>query len=176
MAKAQLSHPFDEIHGALGKNEKIINRRKKFRDDKGRVIAEGSQEAYVVKHPRNWKKNPKQGAELANHNAWTEVCRRSSQILFVARLDQTPADQQQHMLDLELRIRKMNHVPEYYTLDEARLLLAEYKTRFAAQIPGKRGSHPDPQAPIDPLKGSGKRYLQFPAFLRAIIYHTLKNQ
>ena len=172
MALTQLSHPFDEIHGALGKNDKIINRRKKFRDDRGRVIAEGNQEAYVVKHPRNWKKNPPKGAELTNINLWSEACRRSSQILFVARLDQTPADQQQHMLDLELRIRKMNQIPEYYTLDEARLLLAKYKTRFDAQIPGKRGSHPDPQAPIDPIKGSGKRYLQFHAFLRAILYRA----
>ena len=57
MAKVILSHPFDEIHGALGKNEKIINRQKKYRDDRGRIIMEGKQEAYVMKHPRDFKKN-----------------------------------------------------------------------------------------------------------------------
>ncbi len=57
----------------------------------------------------------------------------------------------------------------------ARTLLADYRARYNAQIPNTRGKHPDPQAPIDPLTGSGKRYSQFPAFLRAIIYHTLKS-
>ena len=83
MAKVNLTLPFAEIHGSIGK-DKIINRQKKYRDERGRVIHEGIQEAYAVKHP-------------------------------------------------------------------------------------------DPQAPIDPLTGSGKRYSQFPAFLRAIIYHTLKS-
>ena len=59
--------------------------------------------------------------------------------------------------------------------EEARTLLADFRARYNAQLPNTRGKHPDPQAPIDPLTGSGKRYSQFPAFLRAIIYHTLKS-
>ena len=63
MAKVNLTHPFAEIHGSIGK-DKIINRQKKYRDERGRVIHEGIQEAYAVKHPRDYKKNPPQGEEL----------------------------------------------------------------------------------------------------------------
>ena len=66
MASVTLSHPFDEIHGALSKTDDIINRQKKYRNERGRVIMEGRQEAYVMKHPRDFKKNPPKGAELAN--------------------------------------------------------------------------------------------------------------
>ena len=71
MAKVNLTHPFAEIHGSIGK-DKIINRQKKYRDERGRVIHEGIQEAYTVKHPRDYKKNPPKGAELTNFNRWTE--------------------------------------------------------------------------------------------------------
>jgi hypothetical protein len=36
--------------------------------------------------------------------------------------------------------------------------------------------HPDPQAPIDPHTGKPKRYLQLPAFIRAMLYQTLKTE
>ena len=182
MAEAVLSHPFDEIHGALSKSDDIINRQKKYRDERGRIIMEGRQEAYVIKHPRDFKKNPPKGAELANQTWWLEACRRASQILFIARLDQLPAnlspqdlaDQQEALIAKERFHRQLSRIPDYYTLDEARALLDEYKARYRAQMPNTRGTHPDPQAPIDPLSGTGRRYAQFPAFLRAIIYHSLK--
>ena len=69
----------------------------------------------------------------------------------------------------------MRQVNEHYTLDEARTLLAEYKDRFNAQLPNTRGTHPDPQAPINPISGTGRRYSQFPAFLRAILHNQLKS-
>ena len=175
MAKVTLTHPFAEIHGSIGK-DKIINRQKKYRDERGRVIREGIQEAYAVKHPRDYKKNPPKGAELANFNRWTEACRRTSQILFIARLDLLPADQREQAIAAEHRHRQFSHIPDYYTIDEARALLAEYKDRFSAQLPNTRGTHPDADAPLDPLKGTGKRYAQFPAFLRAIIHNQLKSQ
>ena len=68
MAEVILSHPFDEIHGALSKTDDIINRQKKYRDERGRIIMEGKQEAYVMKHPRDFKNNPPKGAELANQS------------------------------------------------------------------------------------------------------------
>ena len=175
MAGVVLSHPFDEIHGALSKTDDIINRQKKYRDERGRVIMEGKQEAYVMKHPRDFKKNPPQGAELANQTWWLEACRRASQILFVARLDKAPADQQPQLLANEQFHRQFSRIPDYYTLDEARALLADFRARYNAQLPNTRRTHPDPQAPIDPISGTGKRYSQFPAFLRAILYHTLKS-
>ena len=173
MASVTLSHPFEEIHGALSKNDDIINRQKKYRDERGRVIMEGKQEAYVMKHPRDFKKNPPKGAELANQTSWLEACHRASQILFVARLDQL-SDQQEALLSQERFHRRLNRIPDYYTLDEARALLAEYRSRYRAQLPNTRGTHPDAQAPIDPVSGTGRRYSQFPAFLRAMLYHALK--
>lgn len=172
MAKVKLTHPFAEIHGSIG-NDKIINRQKKYRDERGRVIHEGIQEAYAVNNPRDYKKNPPTGAELANFNRWTEACRRAAQILFVARLDFLPADQQEQAVAEESRCRRFSGIPDYYTINEARELLAGYKARFRAQLPGTRGKHPDTDATIDPEKGSGKRYAQFPAFLRAVIYRRL---
>lgn len=58
MAEVKLAHPFDEIHGALSKHDKVIFRQKKYRDERGRVIFEGKQEAYAVKHPRNYDQTP----------------------------------------------------------------------------------------------------------------------
>jgi len=184
MAGVVLSHPFDEIHGALSKTGDIINRQKKYRDERGRIIMEGKQEAYVMKHPRDFKKNPPKGAELANQTYWLEACRRASQILFVARLDQLPANlspeertaQQEALIAKERFHRQLSRIPDYYTIDEARDLLSEYKARYRAQLPNTRGTHPDPQAPIDPISGTGRRYAQFPAFVRAMLYHALKAQ
>ena len=184
MASVTLSHPFDEIHGALNKKDGVINRQKKYRDESGRVFKEGKQEAYVIKNPRNVKKNPPKGAELENQNYWSEACRRASQILFVARLDQLSANispqdlanQQETLIAKERLIRQFNHIPDYYTLEEARTLFVEFKARYRAQLPNTRGTHPDPQAPVDPVSGIGKRYAQFPAFIRAILYHTLKAE
>ena len=174
MAEAVLSQPFAEIHGSIGK-DKIINRQKKYRNDRGRVIHEGKQEVYAVKHPRDFKKNPKKGQELTNFNCWTEACRRAAQILFVARLDKAPEDQQPQILAIEQHCRQLNHIPDYYTLEEARELYARFQVRYNAQLPNTRGKHPDPQAPIDPKTGKGKRYFQFAPFLRAMLHLTLKS-
>ena len=182
MAEVILSHPFDEIHGALSKTDNVINRQKKYRDERGRVIKEGKQEAYVMKHPRDFKKTPPREAELANRNCWLEACRRASQILFIARFDrlsttvapQDLAARQEELLSQERFHRQLNHIPDYYTPDEARALLADYRARFRAQLPNTRGTHPDPQAPVNPVSGIARRYSLFPAFLRAILYHTLK--
>ena len=168
MAKVILEHPIAEIHGSLSKHGDIINRQKKFRDDSGRVIHEGKQEAYVITRPRNFKTSPAKGAELANQLCWREACHRAAQILQAAQLE-GPTEQQ-------LFERKLNQVPEYYTLEEARVLVEDYRQRYQAQLTNTRGKHPDPKAPIDPKTGKGKQYAQFPAFIRAMIYHALKLQ
>lgn len=53
MAEIIYQHPIQEIKGALTKHV-IINRRKLYRDDRGRVIHEGKPEAYAVRHPRDF--------------------------------------------------------------------------------------------------------------------------
>ena len=166
MAKAELAIPFDELHGAFNKRDKVINRQKKFRDENGKVIQVGQQEIYAVKRPRDLKKNPPRGAELANISLWQEACRRAAQIMQMAQPDGPTA--------VQLSIRRYNRIPDFYTQEEAQALYAEYKERFKAQLPGVRGTHPDQFAPIDKITLTGKRYIQFPAFLRAILYHELK--
>ena len=80
MAEVKLEIPFTEIHGAI-ERQGIINRQKKYRDDKGRVIFEGKQEAYSVRNPRNYEKNPPKGAELQHINLFTEAVNRTKAIL-----------------------------------------------------------------------------------------------
>lgn len=167
MAETTLLPPFAEIHGSLSKRSNIVNRQKKYRVN-GRVIHEGKQESYVISNPRDWKKTPAQGAELANQTCWQEACRRAAQILQAGRPD-GPTKQQ-------LFSRQINHIPDYYTLDEARTLFHDFRSRYESQLPNTRGKHPDPQAPIDPQTQRGKQYAQFPAFIRAMLYHQLKSQ
>ena len=167
MAQITLNYPIAEIHGSLSKGSNIVNRQKKFRIN-GRVIHEGKQESYAIQNPRDFKKSPKKGAELANHNLWSEACRRTAQILQAAQPD-GPTEQQ-------LFERRISQIPDYYTLDETRTLLEEFRRRYEAQIPNTRGKHPDAQAPIDPKTGKGKQYAQFPAFIRAMLYQQLRTQ
>ena len=175
MARVILSEPILEIHGAFTRKG-IINRQKKYRDESGRVICEGCQEAYVIKHPRDWKQNPAKGDELAHHNRWREACLRTTQILQSAQPEGLTKQQLFH--------RQINNIPDYYTWEEAQALYAHFHERFIAQLPGctyrpspdapARRTKPDSQAPIDPITGKGKRYAQFPAFIRAMMYIELK--
>lgn len=167
MARVVLSQPVAEIHGAFTKGGDIINRQKKYRDEHGRVVHDGKQEAYAIRHPRDFKKNPRTGAELLKHTFWTEACRRTSQIL--------QAGQPGGPTQMQLAIRKIEQVPDYYSIDEARTMYEDFRVRFQAQLPSTRGKHADPEAPIDPNTRRGKRYSQLPNFIRAIIFHQLKQ-
>ena len=151
----------------MSRTDKIVHRKKKYRDERGRIVFEGRQEAYALKHPRDIKKTPPQGAELANMNCWREACLRAAQIFHAGQTEEPNSTQ--------LSVSQMNKDPDYYTPEEARELYLLFKERFLAQLPGKRGTHPDPEAPIDKLTGYGKRYPQFPNFIRAILYHNLKS-
>jgi hypothetical protein len=166
MAQVILNQPIAEIHGSLSKRSNIVNRQKKYRVN-GRVIHEGKQESYAIRNPRDWKKTPATGAELANQNAWQEACRRAAQIL-QAGLPDGPTS-------MQLSVRKIQGIPDYYTIEEARILFEQFRQRFDAQIPNTRGKHPDAQAPIDPKTAKGKQYAQFPAFVRAMLYYQLKS-
>ncbi|MBQ7531597.1 MAG: hypothetical protein IJT12_07800 [Paludibacteraceae bacterium] len=183
MALVILESPVAEIHGAL-ERKGIITRQKKYRDERGRVIHEGCQEAYKVKHPRDWKKTPAQGAELAHHNRWREACLRTAQILQSVQPDGLTEQQIFH--------KQFNHIPDFYTPEEARALYARFHERYLAQLPGStyrpapdpappsvqphsRRTKPDPQAPLDPATGTPKRYAQFPNFIRAMLYLELKS-
>ena len=167
MARIVLSQPVAEIHGAFTKGGNIINRQKKYRDERGRVVHEGIQESYAISHPRDFKKNPPRGTELANITLWTEACRRTSQIL--------QAGQEGGPTERQLAVRRIEQVPEYYTIDEARAMYEDFRLRFQNQLPNTRGKQADSEAPIDPNTGRGKRYSQLPNFIRAILFHRLKQ-
>ena len=167
MARIILEHPVREIHGAFTRKG-IVNRQKKYRDESRRVIFEGRQEAYAIKHPRDFDKTPATGAELAHHNRWREACHRTTQILQSAQTGGLTDQQRFH--------RQFNNIPDYYSQEEAFTLYSDFKARFQAQLPNTRGKHPDPQAPVDPKTGNGKRYSQLPSFIRAMIYNELKRQ
>ena len=175
MALVILESPVAELHGAL-ERKGIINRQKKYRDERGCIIHEGRQEAYKVKNPRDWKKTPAKGAELAHHNRWREACLRTTQILQSAQPDGLTEQQIFH--------KQINHIPDFYTLEEAQTLYTHYHERYLAHLPGStyrpspyafaRRTKPDPQAPLDPVTRTPKRYAQFPNFIRAMLYLELK--
>ena len=145
MALVILESPVAELHGAL-ERKGIINRQKKYRDERGRIIHEGRQEAYKVK------------------------------ILQSAQPDGLTQQQIFH--------KQLNHIPDFYTPEEAQALYAHYRERYLAQLPGStyrptsdapaRRTKPDPQAPLDPVTRTPKRYAQFPNFIRAMLYLELK--
>ena len=65
MATPTYIAPIKGFTGKLNKKDKIVFRQKHTRDANGAIIAEMKPEAYVVQHPRDWKKKPAQGAEKA---------------------------------------------------------------------------------------------------------------
>ena len=167
MATVNLKNPFDAFHGVLTPKG-IINRKKKHRLLNGKIVAEGVQEAYAVKNPRDYEKNPPKGEELRNINAWTESANRAAQLIAL--------EKNGGVLPEKLIERYENrNVPLYYTWQEAQPLLHALHTRFDHQFPGLRGSRPDVDAPIDKTTRAPKRYIHFPSFLRAILYRSLKS-
>ena len=81
MATPTYIAPIEGITGKLNKKDKTVFRKKHTRDANGAVIAEMKPEAYVVQHPRDWKKNPAKGAEKARQERWAEVCALTKAIL-----------------------------------------------------------------------------------------------
>ena len=145
MAEVIYQDPVKEIKGALAKHG-VINRRKLYRDEKGRVIHEGTPEAYRVKHPRDWDKNPPQGEELKKINRFREACRLTKEVMQAAS-------------------------PESAVTAEERTRYESYRQRYQRQL----GRKADPQAPRDSITGRPKHYYRLDNFIRAMIYQDLKN-
>ena len=77
MAEITFITPVETIKGKLQNRDKTIFRRKRIFDANGHVIGQLSQEAYIVKNPRDWKKNPPRGAEKQRLDNWTLACQRA---------------------------------------------------------------------------------------------------
>ena len=145
MAEVIYQDPVKEIRGALTKHG-AINRRKLYRDEKGRVVHEGTPEAYRVRNPRDWEKNPPQGEELKKINRFREACRLTKELMQSANPDSTVTDE----------------IREQYNA---------YRLRYQQQL----GRKPDPQAPRDAKTGRPKHYYRLDNFIRAMIYQDLKS-
>lgn len=165
MAKTKLKFPVAELHGKISA-EGTVFRRKTYRASTGAVLHTCAQEAYIVANPRDFKKNPPKGAELANMNRFAEAHRRSLALIRAGKL--TPDE-----------LAAMP-APEREEAEQLRELLASYQTRFDKQLSGA----PDPQAPLLPKtspdyrpnssKPQQRRYHTLSSFLRAIISLELK--
>lgn len=80
MAKIEYIDPIASILGRLSKKDKTstIQRRKHYRDEQGRIIAEGRNESYC-REPRDYKKHPPRGEELRNITLFQQAARLAKQ-------------------------------------------------------------------------------------------------
>lgn len=85
MAKVTYITPVAKIQGRLFKKELNggVQRRKTFHDEKGKIIGEGYDESYVIKHPRDYTVQPLQGVQLVN----TSIFGRAASIAKMERAD-----------------------------------------------------------------------------------------
>lgn len=76
--KYTLETPFVGFSGAIHKGGAIF-RQKTHTITVGdtTVTLRGKKEAYVIANPRDWKKNPAQGQELAHQTAWANACHQT---------------------------------------------------------------------------------------------------
>ena len=77
MSRVTLIDPIESIKGKIYKRGDSIFHCKQFRDEHGHVVAQGPQEAYVIAHPRDRKKNPPTGAEQQHLTLFGEASRRA---------------------------------------------------------------------------------------------------
>lgn len=145
MAKIQYNVPVENMTGALDSGHKFVQRRKHLRDTNGIVIHTCATEAYLVSNPRDYKRTPPQGNELAHLQLFGQAARQTAALLSALKPDADPTEQQ---------------------LEE----IEAYRQRFQSQLRKK----PDPMAPLGP-DGKPKRYHRFDNFIRAMKYQELKQ-
>ena len=146
MAKILYEIPVDNMTGALDSNHRFIQRQKHLHDTSGIEVHTCPTEAYIVANPRDYKRNPPTGAELAHLQHFGEAAKRATALLATLKSDTEPTDEQLARLD-------------------------DYRQRFQAQL----HKHTDPQAPLD-RNGKRKRYYRFDNFVPAMIYQEMKNE
>ena len=149
MATTSFEFPVADVHGAVEKKG-VILRQKHFLSPAGKLLKKGKKELYKVTNPRDFRKKPKKDSEIQQQNLFSLASQKTSIILNAAKPENNPTQEQ---------------------LDT----LQQWQQRFEAQMPNTKGTQPDPLAPIDPATRRVKRYVQFPAFIRAIIYQQLKQ-
>ncbi len=151
MAQVNYLDPVRDIRGTFQKGG-IINRRKQYRDEKGRIVNESAPEAYAVRHPRDWKNNPATGKELENQNRFRAASAETKRILLAAKPDAFAA-------------ANNGALPS----DEELATLHYWQTRFQKQL-----CRAEPEAPIDPKIGKRKRYSRLDAFIRTCLMRQMQ--
>lgn len=81
MAYVEFSHPIDSVRGKLNKKEQVIYRQKGTYSPDGVQTGTCAAEVYVISNPRDWKKKPATGAELAKLRRFKEACRLTKEQL-----------------------------------------------------------------------------------------------
>lgn len=142
--------PVENISGAIQKGGPI-SRQKHYRLPNGQTTGTGKKEFYRLTNPRNFREKPLSLNEANNHELFRQAAMRANEILAAAKPGSNPTPNQ---------LAELNY----------------WQQRFIAQIVTRKGSKPDPDAPIDPKTGKPKRYVLFAAFIRAFIYLQLKKQ
>lgn len=66
MARIDYFFPVSGVHGRYAKKDTqgTVQRKKLFRDEHGRIIGSGSNESYLIVHPRDYEKKPLEGKQL----------------------------------------------------------------------------------------------------------------
>ena len=162
MSQIDFYAPVKTMNGRFEKGSNIVMRKKMYRAPNGAVLKEGVQESYKIVHPRDYKKNPPKGAELANINLFTHSKRLTSELFNSEKY----TDDELAAMTPEQRTR----------VKVLRAQLESFRTRFYAQF-----KKPDPEAPYEkkPEPGSTKlrrkQYAKLDNFNQAIIREKLKN-
>jgi len=151
MAKVNYLDPVRDIRGTFQKGG-IINRRKQYRDAKGRIINEAAPEAYVVSNPRDWKKNPATAKELDCQNRFRTASAETMRILLPLKPEAYAAAHD-------------GALPS----EEELATLEMWQNRFARQL-----RRAEPGAPIDPETGKRKRYSRLDAFIRTCLMREMQ--
>lgn len=167
MSKVKLNAALDQVRGKLHKMDNTIFRQKKYRAESGKVINYGAQEAYEILHPRDYKKNPPKGDELANITSFAQASRMTTLLIQAGKY----TDEQLAAMPDERRAET----------EELRRQLALFKKRFNAQL-----AVPDPQAPVlsktDPAynpnsrKVQRRRYCTLNTFIRAMLQQSIRTE
>ena len=80
MARISFEHPVRTLQGKVAKDSRIVFRQKHSQLP-SRAGVEYAPEAYSVEHPRDYKKNPPAGNELAHLQAFRQACLLTKQQL-----------------------------------------------------------------------------------------------
>mgnify|MGYP003302909249 CR=1 FL=1 len=160
MSQVTFVAPVDEMTGKFG--EKTILRKKKFRAPNGKILFEGPTESYPITNPRDFKKNPPKGAELANINLFGNVSHLAAEII---RSSSYTAEELAAMTP-----------EEHEEVMQLQAQLADFQKRYIAQA-----KKTDPEAPFDTISDPNshikrrKQYKPLRTFIQAILRERLKN-